>query len=140
MSGVRKRVSGFSEVARRSSSNPVTLSSVLFASFSLTWAKETIRAAFDKSIHTDLESAKISSCTGFILIREMMSQQLNILSGMASQNHSPRKLHDIVNKCFPVICSLLGPIGKLDSDLGSLFSSVDISYFAPKRDLFFFSR
>ena len=69
-----------------------------------------------------------------------MSQQFNILSGVASQNHSPHKLNDVVNKCLPLTCSLLGPIGKLNSHLNSIFSSVDISYFAPKGDRFLFSR
>ena len=53
--------------------------------------KETIRPDFDRSISIDFQGAKITSDTGFLLMREI-DQRFNILSGIASQIDDPRSL------------------------------------------------
>ena len=49
----------------------------------------TIRPDFDRSINIDFQGAKITSDTGFLLMREI-DQRFNILSGAASQIGDPR--------------------------------------------------
>jgi|SRR5208337_4384431 len=51
--------------------------------------RETIRPNFDRSICIDFQGAKITSGTGFLLIREI-DQRCNVLSGPASQVDDPR--------------------------------------------------
>ena len=46
--------------------------------------KETIRPDFDRSISIDFQGAKITSDTGFLVLREI-DQRFNILGGAASQ-------------------------------------------------------
>ena len=49
----------------------------------------TIRPDFDRSISIDFQGAKITTDTGFLLMREI-DQRFNILSGAASQIDDPR--------------------------------------------------
>ncbi len=49
----------------------------------------TIRPEFDSSISIDFQGAKITSDTGFLLMREI-DQRFNILSAVASQIDDPR--------------------------------------------------
>ena len=49
----------------------------------------TIRPDFDRSISIDFQGAKITSDTGFLLMREI-DQRFNILSAAASQVDDPR--------------------------------------------------
>ena len=51
--------------------------------------KETIRPGFDRSISIDFQGAKITSDTGFLLVREI-DQRFNILGGAAFQIDAPR--------------------------------------------------
>ena len=49
----------------------------------------TIRPDFDRSISIDFQGARITSDTGFLLMREI-DQRFNILSAAASQVNDPR--------------------------------------------------
>ncbi len=49
----------------------------------------TIRPEFDRSISIDFQGAKITSDTGFLVMREV-DQRFNILSGVAAQIGDPR--------------------------------------------------
>jgi len=49
----------------------------------------TIRPEFDRSISIDFQGAKITSDTGFLLMREI-DQRFNILGAAASQIEDPR--------------------------------------------------
>jgi hypothetical protein len=51
--------------------------------------KETIRPDFDRSISIDFQDAKITSDTGFLLMREI-DQRFNILGAAASKIEDPR--------------------------------------------------
>ncbi|SPJ14267.1 hypothetical protein SBDP2_1500004 [Syntrophobacter sp. SbD2] len=51
----------------------------------------TIRLDFDRSISVDFQGAKITSDTGFLLMREI-DQRFNILSGVTSQIDDPRSV------------------------------------------------
>ena len=51
--------------------------------------KETIRPEFDRSISIDFQGAKITSDTGFLLMREI-NQRFYVLSAAASKIDDPR--------------------------------------------------
>lgn len=51
--------------------------------------KETLRPGFDRSISIDFEGAKITTDTGFLVMREV-DQRFNILNVAASQIDDPR--------------------------------------------------
>ena len=51
--------------------------------------KETLRPCFDRSISIDFQGAKITTDTGFLVMREV-DQRFNILNVAASQIDDPK--------------------------------------------------
>jgi hypothetical protein len=82
----------------------------------------TIRPEFDRSISIDFQGAKITSDTGFLLMREM-DQRLNLLGGVESLIDDPEdKLTNCGRRCVGKSQKPVQPTFELRIVLGKLYA------------------